>query len=515
MKVTDDADGSLLRVENLNKSYPGVQAVDDVSLRIQHGDVHALVGENGAGKSTFAKMVGGLVSPDSGRLVLEDQPYAPSGKTEAEEAGVRMVMQEFNLIPTLSVAENIYLKNMPSRGGLIDYGNMNAKTADLFSEIGLTGVDPEQPVSSLGVGARQLVEIAAGLSRGCKLLILDEPTAALTDSEIDLLFDQITALKNSGVGLIYISHRMEEIQEVGDRITVLRDGERVTTCDAEATDIDQVIRWMVGRDLDEVQPSSEREQGEVCLRVRNLNRGDKVRDVSFELRTGEILGFAGLMGSGRTETMRAIYGADAPESGEIYLHGKDVPAPISSPSDAVRRGMAMLTEDRKEQGLFLPMSVRENATLSNLRNLATFRSWIPHDREREATERLIELLDIRCRSTEQSARNLSGGNQQKLIIARWIYRNCDILLFDEPTRGIDVGAKFDVYDLLDNLANQEKGIVMVSSDLKELLAVCDRIAVMSDGRLVRVFNRSDCNQETLMAAALSEYRNSGNRARAS
>ncbi len=514
MTEPDQPRASLLTVENLNKAYPGVQAIDDVTLNIRHGEVHALVGENGAGKSTFARMVGGLTTPDSGSMSLDGEPYTPAGKTDAERSGVRMVMQEFNLIPTLSVAENVYLKSMPSSGGLIHYNQLHTNTAELFSEIGLGKIDPDQPVSSLGVGAQQLVEIAAALSQGCKLMILDEPTAALTDSEIDLLFEQIHTLKENDVGLIYISHRMEEIKEIGDRITVLRNGQRVETCDARNTDIDQVIRWMVGRDLDEVHPDADRDPGDVCLQVRNLKRGEKVRNVSFDLRSGEILGFAGLMGSGRTETMRAIFGADHAESGEVYLHGSERPANISSPRDAVRQGLAMLTEDRKEQGLFLPLTVRENATIANLRNLAPLGTWIPHAREQDITRELIDLLDIRCRSGEQRSRNLSGGNQQKLIIARWIYRNCEILLFDEPTRGIDVGAKFEVYELLNDLACQEKGIVMVSSDMKELLAVCDRIAVMSNGRLVEVFDRDDCDQETIMSAALREYRDSNDKRRA-
>ena len=512
--MTDEVTDRLLRVDSLSKSYPGVQALSEVTLEVRPGEVHALVGENGAGKSTFARLVAGLETPDGGTMAFRGKPHAPLGKSEAERAGVRIVMQELNLIPTLSVAENIYLHAMPSRLGVIDYGAMNTEATDLLSEIGLSDVDPAQPVSSLGVGSQQLVEIAAGLSQRCRLLILDEPTAALTESETDLLFEQIAALKANGVGIVYISHRMEEIQEIADRITVLRNGERVATCQADEADIDQVIRWMVGRDFDAVHPPTDREPGEVCLSIRGLNRVGAVRDVSFDLRSGEVLGFAGLMGSGRTETMRAIFGADVPDSGEIHLHGAEKPTRITSPRDAVRRGIALLTEDRKEQGLLLPLSVRVNATLANLKKLASRGGWIPRNDERQAAERLIRLLDIRCRSTEQSAESLSGGNQQKLIIARWIYRNCDILLFDEPTRGIDVGAKFEVYDLLHDLALEGKGIVMVSSDLKELLAVCDRIAVMSAGKLVRVFDRSEWDQESIMAAALSEYRGTGGEARA-
>lgn len=512
--MTDEQTETLLQARSLSKSYPGVQALHDVTLEVYPGEVHALVGENGAGKSTFARLVAGLEPPDGGTMKLRGGIYTPQGKRDAERNGVRIVMQELNLIPTLSVAENIYLHEMPARFGVIDYSEMNASAAEILSEIGLSDIDPRQPVSSLGVGSQQLVEIAAGLSQRCALLILDEPTAALTESETELLFEQIAALQTESVGIIYISHRMEEIQEIADRITVLRNGERVATCKADEADIDQVIRWMVGRDFDAVHPPTDREPGEVCLSVRGLSRGSAVREVSFELRAGEVLGFAGLMGAGRTETMRAIFGADTRDSGEIYLHGSEEPARIKSPRDAVRQGIALLTEDRKEQGLLLPLSVRVNTTLANLKKLAFRGGWIPRDQERDAAERLIRLLDIRCRSTEQSAENLSGGNQQKLVIARWIHRNCGILLFDEPTRGIDVGAKFEVYDLLHDLALDGKGIVMVSSDLKELLAVCDRIAVMSAGKLVRIFDRSEWDQESIMAAALSEYRGAGGEARA-
>lgn len=497
---------TLLQTRSLSKAYPGVQALSEVSLDVGVGEVHALVGENGAGKSTFARLVAGIEPPDSGTMTFRGRPYAPAGKKEAERAGVQIVMQELNLIPTLSVAENIFLHDMPARCGVVDYQRMNAAAAGLLAEVGLPDVPPRQPVGSLGVGPQQLVEIAAGLSQQCALLVLDEPTAALTESEIERLFDQIERLTHGGVGIIYISHRMEEIQRVADRISVLRNGELVATCHAAEADIDRVIRWMVGRDFDAVHPPTDRRPGDVVLRVEGLGRGRAVRDVSFELRAGEVLGFAGLMGSGRTETMRAVFGADVPDSGTVYLRGSDRPTRIRSPRDAVRHGIALLTENRKEQGLLLPLSVRVNATLATLKQLALPGGWVPRHRERTVTERLIELLDIRCRSTKQRAENLSGGNQQKLVIARWLQCNCDVLLFDEPTRGIDVGAKFEIYRLLNDLAAEGKGIVMVSSDLKELMAVCDRIAVMSAGRLVKTFRRGEWDQESVMAAALSEYR---------
>jgi ribose transport system ATP-binding protein len=494
----------LLAAAGLGKSYPGVQALAEVDFDLRRGEVHALVGENGAGKSTLARILAGLAAPDAGSMRLADRPYAPADKADAERRGVRIVMQELNLIANLTVAENVFLRAMPNRLGVIDYGRMNAAAARLMAEVGLEDVDPARPVRALGVGQQQMVEIAAGLSQRCDVLILDEPTAALTDAETERLFAQIERLTGAGVGVVYISHRMEEIRRVADRITVLRDGRRVATCAAADAGIDQIIHWMVGRELADVQPP-ERRRGEVALRVEHLSRGEAVRDVSFSLHRGEILGFAGLMGSGRTETMRAIFGADRPTAGAIYLHGSDRPARIRSPRAAVRRGIALLTEDRKEQGLLLPLPVRVNVTLNRLRELAVLGEWVRPHAERDVGERLADMLSIRCRSGEQTAGELSGGNQQKLVVARWIYRDCDVLIFDEPTRGIDVGAKFEIYRLLADLAEKGKAILMVSSDLKELLAICDRIAVMSAGKLVNVFERGRWSRHEILAAALSEY----------
>ena len=503
--MTAPGSESLLEASGLSKSYPGVRALSQVDFDLRRGQVHALVGENGAGKSTLAGIVSGLIRPEGGTMRLHGRPFAPQSKLEAEQAGVRMVMQELNLIGTLTVAENIFLDSMPGRWGLISYRKMNAAAAALLGEVGLAGVEPDRPVGSLGVGQRQMVEIARGLSRQCDVLILDEPTAALTDTEIGILFAHIERLKSAGVGVIYISHRMEEIQRIADRITVLRDGHVVATTPAAETTLEEIIQWMVGRELRDAQPARARIPGEVALRVRGLRRGRAVRDVSFDLHRGEILGFAGLMGSGRTETMRAIFGADRPDAGAVFLWGSDVPARIRSPHDAVRQGMALLTEDRKGQGLLLPLCVRVNVTLNRLEDVSGRFGEIRPVRERSAARRLAEMLSIRCTSIEQPVAELSGGNQQKVVVARWIFRNCDILLFDEPTRGIDVGAKFEIHERLSELAAEGKAVIMVSSDLKELLAVCDRIAVMSAGRLVRILDRGRFDRDQIMAAALSGY----------
>ena len=495
----------LLTAEGLCKSYPGVEALAGVGLCVRRGQVHALVGENGAGKSTLAKVISGLIRPDSGSIMFRGHPYAPAGKAEAQCLGIRMVMQELNLIANLTVAENIFLHHMPHRLGVIRYRGMNSAAVELMAGVGLASVAPDRLVSTLGVGQQQMVEIAAGLSQRCELLILDEPTAALTDAETDLLFEQIRTLQADGVGILYISHRLEEIRQIADTVTVLRNGQLVETRPVAETDTDTIIRWMVGRDLSDAHLRRDQTAGEVLFRVEGLSRRPVVRDVSFEARAGEILGFAGLMGSGRTETMRAIFGADRTDSGRVYLRGSEKPSTIRSPRDAVRRGIALLTEDRKTQALLLPLSVRVNATLTRLAGVTGLCGYIRPGAERDTVDRLIRMLHIHCHSREQTADELSGGNQQKVVIARWIYRNSDVLIFDEPTRGIDVGAKFEIYNLLSDLAGEGKAVIVVSSDLKELLAISDRVAVMSAGKLAATFRRGEWTKDKIMAAALSEY----------
>jgi len=495
---------SLLQVSGLSKSYSAL-VLDSVDFDLRAGEVHALVGENGAGKSTLARIICGLTNADAGGMRLNGEPYAPRSKRDGEHCGVRMVMQELNLIGNLSVAENIFLEHLPHRWGVISYARLYADARYGLRRVGLEALDPATPVRSLGVGQQQLVEVAAGLSRSCRLLVLDEPTAALTSAETELLFTQLARLKAAGTGIIYISHRMEEIKRIADRITVLRDGQRVATLAAAEAGIDEIVRLMVGRELGEVQAAALRPRGEVALRAVGLSRGAAVRDVSFVAYRGEILGFAGLMGSGRTETMRLVFGADRADRGALYLYDSESPARIRSPCDAVRRGLALLTEDRKAQGLLLPLPVRVNITLARLRDSLRFGGWIDEDAERAAAERQAQALAVRFQGTEQPVAELSGGNQQKVVIAKWLYRDCEILIFDEPTRGIDVGAKFEIYRLLNELAARGKAIIVVSSDLKELLALCDRIAVMSAGRLAATFERGEWSQDKIMAAALSGY----------
>ncbi|MEJ2701857.1 MAG: sugar ABC transporter ATP-binding protein [Sedimentisphaerales bacterium] len=495
---------TVFKASGIGKSFPGVQAISGVDFDLREGEVHALVGENGAGKSTLVSIAAGLQRPDAGRMYLDEREFQPSSKADAEAHGIKIVMQELNLISTLSVAENVFIEQLPSRFGFVDYKKLHHAATEVMGRVGLAEIAPDVPVGRLGVGQQQMVEIAAALSRRCRILALDEPTASLTDREIELLFGQIRKLKAEGVGIIYISHRIEEVIDIADRVTVLRDGKVVSTRPTDEVNVEDVICMMVGRDLKDEHLKRGSEPGSVALRVVGLTVGDKVRDVSFEVRRGEILGVAGLMGSGRTETMRAVFGADRVDRGEIYLHEAAEPAGVRTPREAVRNGIALLTEDRKEQGLLLPLAVRENISLTRLGDVSRF-GWLDLSQERIVAERYISALSVRCSSTEQKVGELSGGNQQKVVIAKWMYRDCDILIFDEPTRGIDVGAKFEIYHMLADLANEGKAIIFVSSDLKELMAVCDRMMVMSAGRVATTFDRGQWSEEKVMSAAFSGY----------
>ena len=495
---------TLFNACGISKSFPGVQALNEVDFDLKEGEVHALVGENGAGKSTLVHVISGLQIPDSGRMFLDGQDYQPRGKADAEAHGIKMVMQELNLIPNLTVAENIFIERLPSRLGFIDYKRLNLAAREVMGRVGLEGVEPDVPVRLLGVGQQQMVEIAAGLSRRCRILVLDEPTASLTDREIELLFARIEELKAEGVAVIYISHRIEEVIRIAGRVTVLRDGKVVSTCPTSESSVTDIIFRMVGRDLEHEQLRQSSTPGAVALRVAGLSIGGRVRDISFEVRGGEILGVAGLMGSGRTEAMRAVFGADRPDAGQVFLRGSSEPTLIRTPRDAVRNGIALLTEDRKGQGLLLSLAVRDNISLARLSGVSRF-GWIDRSRERSVAEQYINTLSVRCSSCEQQARQLSGGNQQKVAIAKWMFRNCDILIFDEPTRGVDVGAKFEIYRMLADLANRGRAIIFVSSDLKELVAVCDRITVFSAGRIAATFDRGQWSREKIMSAAFSGY----------
>jgi len=492
----------LLQVTRLQKSY-NVPVLVDFSFALQPGEIHALVGSNGAGKSTFARILSGLTARDGGEIQLEGRPYTPISKREAERAGVVIVLQELNVIGTMSIAENIFLNRLPRYRGFLRFADLHEEARKALARVGLGAVDPATPAGILGVGQQQLVEIAGALSRNCRLLILDEPTAALTDPETEQLFGNIRRLQNEGVGIIYVSHRMDEIRRIADRITVMRDGRAVATFDAGEATPEELVRKMVGHDLPERKAAIERPIKEIALRVRNLRAGERVRDVSFEVRRGEILGIAGLIGSGRTETLRAIFGADAKDGGEILVG--EQPVVIRSPADALRAGIGLVPEDRKRDGLLLPQSIRVNTTLSTIARHAHSGGWLDTGAETKTTDFFCDRLQVCCTSPEQAVGELSGGNQQKVVIARWLARDCRVLLFDEPTRGIDVAAKHVIYQLLRDLAGESKAVVVVSSELVELMALCDRILVLSQGQIKGEFTPEEWTQEKITRAAFSGY----------
>jgi len=493
----------LLPGRGIGKTY-ATPVLAGVDFELHAGEVLALTGENGAGKSTLSKIVAGLVQPTGGTLTLAGVPYAPASRKDAEKLGVRMVMQELSLVPTLSVAENLLLGRLPQRFGFIRGDALNEAAARQMALIGLQDIDPRLPVSALGVGYQQMVEIARSLVGECRLLILDEPTATLTSRETAHLFQQIELLKARGVAIVYISHRLDELQQVADRVMVLRDGRRIDTRAMRDLTQADIVRSMVGRDVHEGLDRERRPAGPVALRVRNMTRGTSVRDVGFDLHRGEVMGLAGLVGSGRTELLRLIYGADRQDSGFLQGNEPKLALDVNSPVQAVRAGIGLVTEDRKSQGLLLPQSIRVNATLANL-GAVSRGGWLRRDVERDEVERLRELLRVRSDSIEQPVDQLSGGNQQKVVFARWLHRDCDILLLDEPTRGVDIGARADIYAQMDKLAAAGKALLMVSSDLRELMSVCDRIGVMSVGRLVRIFERGQWTEQLLLEAAFSAY----------
>ncbi|ENZ1692231.1 sugar ABC transporter ATP-binding protein [Pseudomonas aeruginosa] len=494
----------LLSIRGVGKTY-AQPVLAEIDLQLFGGEVLALTGENGAGKSTLSKIVGGLERPGAGSLELLGRPYAPGSRREAEALGVRMVMQELNLLPTLSVAENLFLHDLPRRAGWIDRRRLRAAAREAMAQVGLEAIDPDTLVGDLGIGHQQMVEIARNLIGDCRLLILDEPTAMLTAREVDMLFEQVERLRERGVGIVYISHRLEELARISQRIAVLRDGRLVCVEPIERYDADQLVTLMVGRELGERFDLGPRQTGAPLLRVERLSRRGKVHEVSFEVRAGEIFGISGLIGSGRTELLRLIYGADRADGGQVLLGDPPQRLSLRSPADSVRQGVALITEDRKGEGLLLDQSISANLALGNLPALARH-GVIDRRREEALARRQVEALRVRCADTAQAVGELSGGNQQKVVIGRWLERDCQVLLFDEPTRGIDVGAKFDIYALLAELTRRGKALVVVSSDLRELMLICDRIGVLSAGRMVDTFERDAWTQDALLAAAFAGYK---------
>ena len=486
-----------LAVKGLTKRYPGVVALDGVGLEILPGEVHALVGENGAGKSTFIKCVTGAIRPDEGEIAICGTTYTHMNPNEAISLGISAIYQEFNLVPYLTVAENIMLGRYPGKGGLVDHKALKAQAAAIVEELGVP-IDIEAKISSLTVGFQQLVEIAKAVSREAKLIIMDEPSAALTNNEIEYLFKIVQKLRKKGVSILYISHRLEEIFEICDRVTVFRDGQYITTVNIKDTDTANLIRLMVNREIVNIYPHTPQQQGEIALEVEKLNTS-LLKDISFHVRTGEILGFSGLVGSGRTEIMRAIFGADPYESGTFRLFGKAYKP--SSPEKAIASGIGYISEDRKKEGLLMSRSITENTIAASLKKVSNPVGIVNGKYAKEEAGKICDRLGVKAPNYQQLARNLSGGNQQKVVIAKWLFSDCNVIIFDEPTRGIDVGAKREIYMLMDELAKDGKAIIMVSSDMPEMLGMADRIMVMHEGKLMKELSREEATQEEIMKYA--------------
>jgi ribose transport system ATP-binding protein len=482
----------------IDKHFPGVQALKKAKLEVLPGEVHVLLGENGAGKSTLMKILCGQYAADAGEVIFGESPIKPTGPLDAERLGLVMIHQELNLVPGLTVAENIYLGHEPTSGGLIADGRMSTGARELLRRLRCE-IDPDLPVSALSVAEQQLVEIARALHRSARLLVMDEPSAALSETEIEALFAVIRDLASSGVPVIYISHRMPEIFAIGDRVTVMRDGQTVGTETVSETEVSELIRMMVGRTIAERVPKRDVALGDVVLEVDGLVAERFPKPISLSLRQGEILGVAGLMGSGRTELARAVFGADPADGGTVTVAGE--PLFGHGPAESVAAGLGFLTEDRKQQGLVLQCTVTENISLTSLDEVSRA-GVIDLGAEGRLAETEVDRLHIRIASLDQKTVDLSGGNQQKVVLARWLAARCRVLLFDEPTRGIDVGAKAEIYELIGELVEHGVGILLISSEMPELIGLSDRVAVMHEGSIQKILPRSEATQERIMELAL-------------
>jgi ribose transport system ATP-binding protein len=491
----------LVEMTGINKEFPGVQALSDAAFDLHAGEVHALVGENGAGKSTLMKILAGIYDRDAGVITYKGQPVEIQSPRAAQQLGISIIHQELNLMPHLTVAQNIFVGREP-RGRpwfVLDDRQLNRQAGDLIDRLHIR-LDPRTKVSDLAVAQQQMVEIAKALSFNSEVLIMDEPTAALTNTEIDELFRIIRELRANGTGVVHISHRLEELKQISDRVTVMRDGRYVATLETKEASIGSIINMMVGRTIYEEAPEVPASASEeVVMEVRGLTRGATIKGVSFSLRRGEILGVAGLVGAGRTEVARAIFGADPIEAGEIYVRGQKVQ--VKSPADAVRHGIGYLSEDRKRYGLALGMDVETNIVLAAFRKFLSALGQINTRLTRAAADERVKALSIKTPSIKQKVRNLSGGTQQKVVVGKWLTADTDILIFDEPTRGIDVGAKSEIYHLLNELSRQGKSIIMISSELPEILRMSHRIIVMCEGRLTGELSGAGATQEQIMTFA--------------
>ena len=495
---------TFLQMNNITKRFPGVLALSNVSFNLRRGEVHALLGENGAGKSTLMKILSGVYRPDEGEIIFENNTVHFSSPLEAQNLGITIIHQEFNLFPDLTVEENIFIGREFCKNNRwqLDAKAQRAQVSEILTKLNLK-IKPDSRVADLTVAQQQMVEIAKAISVNAKVLIMDEPTAALTESEIDSLFRVTRLLKEQGTGVVYISHRLEELALIADRATVMRDGEYIATVDYETVQINDLITMMVGRKLGDIYPRRPPFTGtQKVLEVKNLQRKEVLYDINFSLNRGEILGLSGLMGAGRTELARAIFGADPIDGGEVWLNGKLIK--VNHVSQAIEQGIGYLTEDRKKEGLALSLSVELNIMLGNFPEYSDKFGVVKEKQCREVSEQLVKTLRIKTPHLQQAALHLSGGNQQKIIIARWVCKDTDILIFDEPTRGIDVGAKLEIYELMNRLVAKGKSIIMISSELPEIIGMCDRILVMRSGRITGELNKASATQENIMKYATLE-----------
>ncbi|MBC5581823.1 sugar ABC transporter ATP-binding protein [Anaerofilum sp. BX8] len=489
---------TIVELSHINKTFPGVKALDDVSFDLRSGEVMALLGENGAGKSTLMKVLSGVYTRDSGSMKIFGQEVGDLTPRKAQELGVAIIHQELNMCAHLSVAENIFLGREKTKGVLLSSREMNREARAVLDRLNIN-IDPETVVGDLAVSKQQMVEIAKALSTNARILIMDEPTSALTSKEIDDLFVIIHKLRDEGCGIVYISHRLEELQHVVDRVTIMRDGKFITSGNFADFTMDEIISNMVGREIKEKFPRVQCEVGRTILQVKHLNAGRMVRDINFELREGEIVGVAGLMGAGRTETTRALFGVDQKDSGEVVLDGK--PVVIRRPEDAIRAGIVLAPEDRKKDGLCTKLSIRENIALPNLDILCSKLGVVDRKKEREMAAKAQKDLSIKMPSAEVDAGSLSGGNQQKVVVAKWLARNSRVVVFDEPTRGIDVAAKVEIYNLMNELKKAGIGVLFVSSEMPEVMGISDRIIVMCDGRITGELDPHKTTQNEILEYA--------------
>ncbi len=494
-----DHDRLIVEMKHINKSFPGVKALSDVSFELRSGEIMALLGENGAGKSTLMKILGGVYSRDSGEIRVFDTPVNETSPKIAQKLGVAMIHQELNMCTQLSVAENIFLGREIIHGVTVNNKEMCRRASEVLNRLNLH-IDPETIVGDLPVSKQQLVEIAKALSANARILIMDEPTSALTAKEIEDLFTIIRTLKSEGCGIVYISHRLEELQHIVDRVTIMRDGRFITSANFADISMDEIITSMVGREIKNKFPTVSCPKGKKILEVLNINAGKMVRNISLDLYEGEIVGIAGLMGAGRTELTRAIFGVDERDSGEIYLDGKQIF--INNPKDAIRQGLVLAPEDRKKDGLCTKLSIRHNIALPNLDLLCDAGGIVNRRREKQMVDKTVENLKVKLASPEVDAGNLSGGNQQKIVVGKWLARTSRVVIFDEPTRGIDVAAKVEIYNLMNELKRQNIGVLFVSSEMPEVLGMADRIIVMCDGRITGQFMAKEATQEKVLEAAM-------------